>query len=97
MLDMDFKSLGYQRGKMMPLNTVMSFRLRPGHLEKLPFYYIFHIEKLKVIDMCERILPVNCKKVGMAELCFSQGVVCLCKSLTNGNAASKSSLHQKIF
>lgn len=68
----------------MFLNKVMSFRLRFGHLEKLPFHYVFHIEKLKVIEMCERILPANCTKVGMAELCFSHGDVCQCKSLAKG-------------
>lgn len=97
MLDMDFKSLGQQRGKMMFLNTVMSLRLRFGHSEKLAFHYIFHIEKLKVIEMCERILPVNCTKVGMAELHFSQGDVCQWKALAKGNEASKLPLHQNYF
>lgn len=84
---MDFKSLGYQRGKQSHCSHV--FSLRFGHLEKLPFHNIFHLEKLKVIEMCERILPGNCTKVGTAELCLSQDDVCQCKSLAEGNTASK--------
>lgn len=80
MLDMDFKSLGYQRGRTMFLNTVMSFRLRSGHLEKAAFPLHIPYGKVKVIEKCERTLSVNCKNVGMVELCYSQGDACQCKS-----------------